>query len=383
MNFTRYDESPELSAFRDEVTAFLDRELTDRVVEEAAATRDEHHPVFFAALGARGWLIPDAPVSEGGAGLTYEQIEILDAELTRRSAPVINHSTSRLVFPAIRHYASEEIRETVMREVASGLSALTLGYTEPSGGSDIAQVKTRAVQQANGDWVINGAKVYTTGAHHARYCFLLTNTDPSARRGAGLTMFLMPLDLDGVEIRAIETLGERTNSVFFGDVRLGDKFRLGEVNDGWAVLQGPLEAEHGVGNDGSCRAHLDLGALHARRLAVALQTALDALAEAPRGVREDPTVLRGLGEVLLSVESGMSADRLEGRVNSAERYIQGTSSLVELFAPDSLVADGHRFGRLVEQHLAAQVSSIYGGTTEVFRNLIVKQLGLPRQAYKQ
>lgn len=382
MNFERFDTDDTQAGFTEDVRDQLDAWLTPEVLAQADATADEHHPDFFRALGSRGWLVPDASEAEGGAALTWEQVEILDAELTARAAPVINQSTSRMVLPAIRQHASDAIRDRVIREVTSGQTALTLGYTEPGGGSDIAEVKTRAVQQPDGSWIINGAKVFTTGAHHARYTFLLAATEPG-RRQAGLTMFLLPLDLDGVEIQPIHTLGERTNMVFFGDVHLSDEYRLGEINDGWRVLQGPLETEHGIGADGSHRAHLDMGALYARRLANALSAALDWVAENPDTRADDPTVLRTLGETLLRVESGLSADRLEGRVNSARNFIEGTDDLLELTAPASLAADDSPAGRIQRAHRAAQVSTIYGGTVEVFRNLIARQLGLPRPAYRQ
>lgn len=383
MNFERFDTTEALALFATQVQRFLDEQLTHEVRSESDLTRDEHHPGFFKQLGARGWLIPEASTSEGGANLSWEQIEILDLELTRRHAPVVNQSTSRMTLPAIRRYASDAVRDRIIREVTSGETALTLGYTEPSGGSDIAHVKTRALRQEDGSWIINGAKVYTTGAHHSRYVFLLANTDPQAPKGRGLTMFALPLGHEGVEIHPIETLGERTNSVFFSDVRLSDDYRLGDVNDGWRVLQGPLDAEHGVGMAKGQRSHIDIAVLYARRLANALAAAVDWVAEKPSERLENPTVLRTLGETVLRIESGLSLDRLEGRVNSAQHYINGTNALVELAAPESLVADDSPGGRLQRAHRASQVSATYGGTVEVFRNLIARQLGLPRPAYTQ
>jgi len=382
MDYARFDTTPALSQFRDEVRTFLDQILTPELMAEARARGDEHHPDFFRALGARGWLIPDAAPEIGGAGLSYEEIEILDTEMALRSAPVINVATTRTIFPSVRDFAQPEIRDRVIREVTRGETALTLGYTEPSGGSDIAHVKTRAVRQPDGDWILNGSKVFTTGAHHARYIFLLVNTNPQAKRRAGLTMFLLPVALAGVQISAIHTLGERTNVVYFGDVRVPDVFRLGEVDGGWAVLQGPLDAEHGVGGERTGhRAHLDIAAIYARRLALAFEASVDwARQTAVR--RDDPLIAYRLGEALLRVESGMAADLLEGRVHAATQCIEGTSELLELVAPDGLVHDENTMAsHVLHAHLGAQVSSIYGGTVEVFRNLVARQLGLPAPRY--
>ena len=130
--------------------------------------------------------------------------------------------------------------------VFSGHVRLCLGYTEPEGGSDIATCKTRAVRDGD-DWVINGSKMFTTGAHNCQYVFLITNTDPDAPKHKSLTMFLVPLNSPGIEIQGIRTVdGDRTNIVYYSDVRVDDKYRLGEVNGGWTVLREPLNAEHGA-----------------------------------------------------------------------------------------------------------------------------------------
>ena len=133
-----------------------------------------------------------------------------------------------------------------MPRVFSGHVRLCLGYTEPEGGSDVATCKTRAVRDGD-SWVINGSKMFTTGAHNCQYVFLITNTDPDAPKHKSLTMFLVPLDSPGIEIQGIRTVdGDRTNIVYYSDVRVDDKYRLGEVNDGWTVVREPLNVEHGA-----------------------------------------------------------------------------------------------------------------------------------------
>src|SRR5260370_33508153 len=133
-----------------------------------------------------------------------------------------------------------------MPRVFNGEVRLCLGYTEPEGGSDVATCKTRA--ERDGDsWVINGSKMFTTGAHNCQYVFLITNTAPDEPKHKSLTMFLVPLDSPGVEIQGIRTVdGDRTNIVYYSDVRADDKYRLGDVNAGWTVLREPLNVEHGA-----------------------------------------------------------------------------------------------------------------------------------------
>src|ERR1700737_5537851 len=143
---------------------------------------------------------------------------------------------------------SPELCEEVLPKVFSGEVRLCLGYTEPEGGSDVATCKTRAVREADGSsWVINGSKMFTTGAHNCQYVFLITNTAPEAPKHKSLTMFLVPLDSPGVDIQGIRTVdGDRTNIVSYSDVRVDDKYRLGEVNAGWTGLREPLNTEHGA-----------------------------------------------------------------------------------------------------------------------------------------
>lgn len=128
----------------------------------------------------------------------------------------------------------------------SGEIRLCLDYTEPEGGSDVATCKTRAVRDGDA-WIINGSKVFTSNPQNARYVFLLTNTDPQGSKHRNLTMFLVPLDSPGVEIQGIRTLdGDRTNIVYYSDVRVDDLYRIGEVNGGWTVMRAALDSEHGI-----------------------------------------------------------------------------------------------------------------------------------------
>src|SRR5262249_47712119 len=146
----------------------------------------------------------------------------------------------------IRH-ASDELKREVLPRILAGEAVFSLGYTEPGSGSDVAAAKTRAARDGD-HWVIDGQKMVTSGAHLAQYGFLLARTDPSAAKHKGLTMFLVPLDTAGVEIQPVHTLsGERTNVTYYNGVRIPDRYRVGGVNGGWAVIGYALEIEHGTG----------------------------------------------------------------------------------------------------------------------------------------
>ena len=120
------------------------------------------------------------------------------------------------------------------------------GYTEPESGSDVAAAATKAVKDGD-EWVINGAKMWTTMAHIADYVILLTRTDPDVPKHKGLTFFLVPFDTPGIEIQPVPTMAtERSNATFYDDVRLSDDWRVGEVNGGWAVMKTALKYERGI-----------------------------------------------------------------------------------------------------------------------------------------
>ena len=197
------------------------------------------------ALGEAGYLAQDwKPESDGGFNRVRRRIWQL--EKRRAHVPWVTSGTTAMIARSVEKFGSPELKAEVMPRVFSGHVRLCLGYTEPEGGSDVATCKTRAVRDGDG-WIINGSKMFTTGAHNCQYVFLITNTDPDAPKHKSLTMFLVPLDSPGIEIQGIRTVdGDRTNIVYYSDVRVDDKYRLGEVNNGWTVVREPLNVEHGA-----------------------------------------------------------------------------------------------------------------------------------------
>ena len=166
---------------------------------------------------------------------------IWELEISRAHTPWFHWGTTAMVAKAVAQFASPDLADEVLPGVLAGRLRLCLGYTEPEGGSDIATCKTRAVRDGD-HWIINGSKMFTSNAHNAHYVFLITNTDPDGPKHKSLTMFLVPLDAPGVEIQGIRTIdGDRTNITYYSDVRIPDRYRIGEVNGGWTVLRGALD----------------------------------------------------------------------------------------------------------------------------------------------
>lgn len=389
MDFSRVELSDEDSAFRDEARAFLKTHVTEEVRRRDRETGDNFDERVHLALGAAGYLALEwKPESDGG--FTRVRRRIWELEKRRAHVPWVTWGTTAMVARSVAKFGSAELQAEVMPKVFTGEVRLCLGYTEPEGGSDIATCKTRAVRDGDG-WVINGSKMFTTGAHNCQYVFLITNTAPDAPKHKSLTMFLIPLDSPGIEIQGIRTVdGDRTNIVYYSDVRVDDKYRLGEVNAGWTVLREPLNTEHGAVaaapdglQDTSIMMH------QAGSMATAVDNAVAAATRPdPNGRKliDDGSVAYRLGRCVARLEEALSSPNIYGRVAIAQTMRDISPDLMDIhgaaaalpFGTDGAADDGsaeyvYRFAPLV---------GIYGGTLEVFRNMIGQYtLGLGKPNY--
>jgi alkylation response protein AidB-like acyl-CoA dehydrogenase len=386
MNFAAIELDDEQRAFWRETRAFFEDVVTDEVHEQERRTGSGYNEAFHRALGGQGWIMPRWPAEEGGAALDSVRARIVEIELDRAGPPVVVSQTTPLPALAVRMFADEQLKAEVLPGVATGQVNLCLGYTEPDCGSDLAAVRTRAVRDGD-EWVINGRKMFTTGAQFCQYVLLLTRTDPDAPKHRGLTVFLVPLDSPGIEIRPIGTVGgEKTNFVYYDDVRVPDRYRLGPVNGGWAVLSAPLAAEHGLGAAPDELA-AGSGRISVHRLARLLGTVVgwleDQVDDAGRRRLDDPTVRARLAQVATELENAAVAPGAIARIYCSEALARGSSDLLELVGPAGLLP--HGTDGVVEDGWAEYMyrfwpgTTIYGGTTEVHRNIVAEtDLGLPR-----
>jgi alkylation response protein AidB-like acyl-CoA dehydrogenase len=386
MDFSSIELDEETEKFRAEVRSFCDSHITPDVLDAEFRTGDGFNPDLHRALGERGWLLPTWSRQDGGAGATPLQAAILDMELKTRHAPNITRGTTRLVLPAVLKWGSDELKSEVVPGVASGDIRFCLGYTEPDSGSDVAAAKTRAYRDGD-EWVIDGQKMFTTGAHNCQYSFLLARTNPDAAKHKGLTMFLCPLDQ--AEIRPIRTLGgERTNMVFYDTIHISDRYRLGPVDQGWMVLLGPLNAEHAMPEDAQPIAMDEPGGMYGFSAVTALEAAVRwARAPGPDGRRpiDDPLIRHRLARHALDVEVATISTGPAGRVLSSEVAIKVGADLIDMVGPSGILPRGEAGtvsdGWIEHSHRFAQGTATYGGTTDVFRNIIAERvLGLPRSA---
>ncbi|WP_299563217.1 acyl-CoA dehydrogenase family protein [uncultured Mycolicibacterium sp.] len=370
--------------FRDEVRATLAELVTDEVRRRDRETGDNFDEGVHTALGAAGYLAADyLPEDRGGWNAVRRRI--FELEIGRAHTPWYHWPTTAMVARTVERFAAPDLVAEVLPGVLAGRVRLCLGYTEPDGGSDVATCRTRAVRDGD-HWVINGAKMFTSNAHHAQYVFLLTNTDPDGPRHRNLTMFLVPLDTPGIEISPLRTVdGDRTNIVHYADVRVPDRYRVGEPNGGWTVLRDALNAEHGVvERDSAGLQKLATMTEHVLLLA----EAVDAVAgiAAARGLLDDGAAACRLGRAVARTEVALSAQELFGRVAISQTIRDLAPELMDLLGAAAALpvrTPGAAADGAVEYLFRLGLpSGIYGGTLEVFRNMIAEHvLGLGRPAY--
>lgn len=372
-------------AFAAQARDFFANNLTDELEAHAHHSVAGFHCAFNHRLARAGLLFPHWPAEYGGQNLSAFELAAL-AEVyeefgwERITAPITNQ-----VGQIVMRFGSETLKRDTLPRFASGEALACLGFSEPASGSDVFAAKTRAVRDGD-HWVINGQKIFTTAANLAHYVFLLVRTDPNAAKHAGLTMFLVPLDLPGIEIQAVHTLqDERTNITYYADVRVPDVYRLGEVDGGLKVMAATLELEHGGNQYRISYAHMFKHVVD-----WAIRTGRDG-----RPVIEDPDARRRLAQVavhttvaeclchraiwgLTEQVPGRAAFGPMSKLFSTEFYQRDASDLMDLAAPASLFAD-QELRHLEIGYRQSIGMTIYGGSSEIHRSLIAEQaLGMPR-----
>jgi 3-oxocholest-4-en-26-oyl-CoA dehydrogenase alpha subunit len=389
MDFSPVQLSDGDRAFLDEARAFLAEHVTEDVIRRDRETGDNFDEGVHLALGEAGYLQGEWKTEDEG-GFSRLRRRLWELEKRRYHVPWVTMGTTVMVAKAVAAFGSPELREEVLPKVFSGHARLCLGYTEPEGGSDIATCKTRAVRDGD-EWVINGSKMFTTGAHNCQYVFLITNTDPDAPKHKSITMFLVPLDTPGIEIQGTRTVdGDRTNIVYYSDVRVPDRYRLGEVNGGWTVLRGPLDAEHGAAAavpDGLQDVAI---MMHQGEFMVkACDVAGRAVGTPDRHGRkaiDDDSVAYRLGRSVARMEVAISTPSIFGRVALAQSMRDVAPDLMDLLGTASVLPVGTEGaaddGAAEYVYRFAPLVGIYGGTLEVFRNMIAQHvLGLGKPNY--
>jgi alkylation response protein AidB-like acyl-CoA dehydrogenase len=377
---------PVSSDLRAEARAFLREHLTEEIVERAHRTGTMHDWTFHRALAAEGWLTAGWPVEWGGRGFGPSEMFDVIEEMVRAGAPIDGWTNCGTVAATLRAFGNPDVNDEVLPLFRSGEAIVCLGFTEPESGSDVGAATTKAVPDGGG-WLINGQKMFTTLAHEASWVLLLTRTSTDGPKHGRLTLFLVPMHTPGIEVRAVHTLGgERTNITFYMDVKVHDRWRIGEVGGGWAVLMGALNNERGGEMGGSAHYSGNIARLVDRacrgiprpfsdRAAVELGRAWAQL-EAGRLLGRHAAWIAGNGGTP-AVEAAMA------KLYTSEAVQAAAGRLLDQLGPAGVLQAGTpgapADGALEYEYRHTAVATIYGGTSEIMRTIIALQgLGLPR-----
>ena len=240
-----YRFSDEALEFEAEVKSFLDQEWTPelraKIGDPTTDTMDEER-AFRRLLAGRGWLAMSWPEEWGGLGKSVEAQYLFWEAMNYVSAPQATVATQQ-VAPTLMRFGTEEQQDRFLPPISRGEVEFALGYTEPDAGSDLASLQLRAVKDGD-DYVLNGTKRFTSGAHRSEYVWLATRTDPNAPKHRGVSMMLVDMQSAGITVKPIWTVaGYRTNEVYFEDVRVPSEALVGEENRGWYYAAHALDRE--------------------------------------------------------------------------------------------------------------------------------------------
>ena len=387
-----FKDTPEEAQFRSEVQAWLKANAKPRSADTRQRPQEEVYEdakVWYKKIADAGYASLTWPKEYGGAGLSPMHSVIWGQEVAKYDEPdgyfVIGIGNCG---PAIQHFSDEETKKRLLPRMASAEDVWCQLFSEPSAGSDVAGLRTKAELKGD-EWIVNGQKIWTSGAQHSDYGVVLTRTDPNVSKYKGLTMFWIDFHQPGVEVRPIKQMdgGSHFNEVFFNDAVIPDSQRLGEVGGGWGaallVLMNERMAISGVQPTG-----------FPQLLELVKTIEIDG-----QPLSEDPVVRTRLAEyytkdagirnatnrMLTAVAQGgiPGAEAALGKLVGANMNQEIGSFAMELMGEAGAVIDE----TLMPMHSHFQKATMFapgirlaGGTDEIMRNILAEQiLGMPQE----
>lgn len=337
-------------------------------------------------LGKHGWSCIGWPKEWGGRDATLAEQVIFAEEYARSGAPGrVNHIGIELAGPTLLTFGTEEQKKRFLPDIAAGKTIFCQGFSEPGAGSDLAAVRTKGYLD-NGEWVVNGQKIWTSLAHISDWIFVVTRTEEGTQGPKGLSFLMMEINQPGIEIRGIEQINgdAEFNETFFTDARCPEDSMIGAPGEGWKIAMGLLAFERGVSTLGQ---------------QMAFRNELDEIIAAAKnnGSANDPLFRQRIAKAEIGLRL-MRYGALRMLSNTDHSKVDGAALTYKIqwaswrrdlgeLAMDVLGQAGevndnpeYEWGTLPNLFLYARADTIYGGTNQIQRNLIAERgLGMPRE----
>lgn len=371
------------ATFRTEVRAFIEANYPPEIRNPPKRLHLRDNFPWYKTLSEKGWIAPGWPREYGGMGLSAEKQVIWTEEQERHGCARLNDHGLTMLGPLLIRYGTEEQRTRFLPKILTGEHIWCQGYSEPGAGSDLAALRTKA-ERVGDEWVINGQKIWTTMANDANWIFLLVRTASEGRKQEGISFLLVPMDAPGITVRPILNLEMHDEfcEVFFDDVRVPADLLVGEINMGWSMAKALLGFER-----------IFLGS--PRQADYALARLIDLGRH--KGIDNDPVFRDTCARFTLDLENHKSlfasflkeisrgkpvgAEISLLKISQSELFRSITDKMIEIAGPEAgLIAAVNDEGALnpSAQFLQARAATIYGGSSEIQRNIIAKAvLGLP------
>jgi alkylation response protein AidB-like acyl-CoA dehydrogenase len=390
--------TPEEEAFRQEIRGWLKDNLPDtwtgdRLTRTAEAEEGMNvYKEFARRLATRGWVAPHWPKEYGGLGFSVIEQLVFNEEMADANAP-IGYSSIGVGWagPTIIVYGTEEQKKRFLPPITSGDVMWCQGFSEPNAGSDLANISTRAVRDGD-DFVINGQKIWTSGAHYADWMILIARTDPEAPKHKGISYFLVDMNTPGITTSPLIDMmnNHGFNEVFFENARVPRENLLGEENRGWYISTTTLDFERSsIG-----------GAVEARKMVEDLAQYCKETRYNGHRLIDETRVRTRLADAAIEAELGRLLSYRVATLQNRGNVPNYEASIAKLFNTDQklrMARSGLEImglygqlehkdryaplkGRFERQYLWQTGLAVGGGTTEIQKNIIaMRGLGLPRQ----
>ena len=385
--------SAEDLAFRDEVRNFLDTEFDAEMQAHLKSRGSKGMVEWQQKLYAKGWVAPNWPVEHGGTGWTATQKYIWESERSLRGIPDVVPFGLVMVANVIMAFGTDDQKEYFLPRILKSEDWWCQGYSEPGSGSDLASLKTKAERDGD-DYIINGAKIWTTYAQHADWIFCLVRTDNSGKKQEGITFILVDMKSEGIKVNPIIGIDNEhnLNEVEFNDVRVPAKNVVGEVGKGWTVAKALLAHERtGIAGVADIKRNMRL-----------IKEAAASEVNGGQRLMDDPgfqqrmadievelmalefTELRTLATMAAGGFPGPESSLLKIKGNELQQATQELRMEIAAYYQGVLPTDmdpevlGHEFGSDARRaFMYGRAATIYGGSNEVQKNIISKYvLGL-------